>query len=219
MVDWTTALLSIMKTIKKEPVEIDPQYLAIKPAFFSDHNQLRALAALRVVLRVIPPTQVLSSVLGLGETGFQIWKAIALRKDYKALTFPPIGLNTLIFLVESDAALHAHFGHLIKENLPKLKEVHNDFSFITEEALLRFKYPDMPLSYIQACCERNLTLLGKNLYKIEQVLESHKNTPEVDANLREAMEAIKNIFPSMRNWALLNSKTFDQVLEVLDTLV
>lgn len=219
-IDWSTVVLSLLKTMKKDAVEINPEHLVIKPRLFDDDNQLKALAALRTVLAFIPSIQLASSVLGLGETGFKIWKAIALRKDYSYLTLPVLGVNSLSFIVENDPVLAENFSYLIEEkHWAELQRIYEDFSFITESTILREKYPKVPITYIEERVRINQALLGKSLDKIEQEILKKKSVPEIDANLRGALEALKEIFPSMRNWALVSSERFDEVVEIIDTLV
>lgn len=217
LVDWYSVASSLLKTLKKDEPEVDPKYLAIKPKVLSDANMLRGLAALRTVLAFIPPAHLAADVLTLGDTGFKIWKALALRKEYDHLEFPPVGYNTALFSIRNNQVLKSCFPDLSDKDF--LFSIYNDFSFITDPQVLGIKYPQVPGDYVAQVCSKNLSLLGVSIEGIEQKIISYGQAPEVDANLREALEALKGIFPALRDWSLLSSEKFDEVLDIIDAIV
>ena len=225
LVDWIGAVLSILKAAKKENTGIDKKYIVIKPRILSDDNLLRGMAALKAVLAFVPPASLAVPVLGLGEVGFQIWKRIALAKEYDQIKFPPIDPNILRVSVELDEELKKHYGELIlthnwnEEAIGELEKVYNDFSFITSFELLRSKYPHVNEDYIKTRCSHNRDILQANLYLIEQEIQKVSHRPEINSNIRAALEALKDLFPAMRDWALFNSDGFDELVELIDTVV
>ena len=225
MVDWVGAVLSILKAAKKEDAGVDEKYIVIKPRILSDDNLLRGVAALKAVLAFIPPASLAAPVLSLGEVGFQIWKRIALAREYDQIKFPPIDPNILRVSVELDEELKKHYGELIlthnwnKAAVGELEKVYNDFSFITSFELLRAKYPHVNEDYIKARCSHNRDILQANLYQIEQEIQKVSHRPEINANIRSALEALKELFPAMRDWSLFNSDGFDDIVEIIDTIV
>lgn len=224
LVDWSGLILAVLKAVKKEDQKIDPKYIAIKPRVLSDHNMLRGVSALRAVLAFIPPAAIAAPALGLGEMGFKIWKRIALAGEYDSILFPPVDPNVMRMQVQLDEELNKHYGQLVLSHnwdadaIEEVEKVYNDFSFITSQELLQAKYPHVDLEYIKSCCSRNRKLLDENLYEIEQEIIRASHKPEVDTNLRDALEALKKLFPAMLDWALFNSEGFDDVLEILDTV-
>lgn len=225
MINWAGAILSVLKAVKKEDQKIEPKYLAIKPRMFSDQNILRGVAALKAVLAFVPPAAIAAPVLGLGEMGFNIWKNIALRKDYNQIKFPPVDPNVMRVNVQFDEELNKHYGHLTlahnwdQEAIAELEKVYNDFSFITSFELLHTKYPHVDEEYVKAVCIRNRELLNANLYQIEQEILKVSKRPEIETNVQDAVKALKDLFPAMRNWALFNSEGFEEVIEIIDTVI
>lgn len=225
MVNWTGAILAILKAAKKEDSKIDKKYIVIKPRLLSDDNIWRGVAALKAVLAFVPPAAIAVPVLSLGEVGFNLWKRISLARDYDQLKFPPVDPNVMRFLLRFDEELKKHYGELILEHnwneeaIAELEKVHNDFSFITSFELLRAKYPHIDEDYIKTRCANNRNVLQANLYLIEQEIQKVSHRPEIDTNVREALDALKKLFPVMRDWALFNSDGFDELVELIDTLV
>lgn len=225
MVDWAGAILAILRTVKREELKVDPKYIAIKPRVLSDDNILRGVSALRAVLAFIPPAAIGASVLSLGEMGFQIWKRIALNQSWDELQFPPMDPNIMRLSVELDPVLKKHFGHLIMQHnwdaaaISELEKSYNDFSFITSLELLQAKYPEIDAEYLKARALRNKDLLQTSIYAIEQSLVSVKQQAEVEANLQEALEALKTLVPAMRDWALFNSEGFNEIVDILDVVL
>ena len=225
LIDWASLVLGILKVIKKEDQGVDPKYIVIKPRILSDHNMLRSVGVLRSVLAFVPPAAVAAPVLVLGEVGFNIWKRIALSGEYDSLFYPPIDPSILRVSITLDSELNKHYGHLTTpENwnsgsIGILEEVHNDFSFITNAELLQAKYPQIDPDYIKSKCQENKELLDVSLDQIEQEIIKVSQRPEINANLKEALEALKTVFPVMRDWALFNSEGFDEIVEILDTVI
>lgn len=225
LVDWSVFLTATYKAIKKEDLRIDPKYIVIKPRALSDHNLLRCVNALRAVLSVIPATAIGAPILSLGEMGFNIFKHISLQAEFSQLKFPPIDPNTLRVSIQIDPELNKHFGYMIAPHnwnsatLRELEPIYNDFSFITSWELLQAKYPQVSESYVKARAAQNLDYLQTALYQIEQEIVKHSHVPEVQHNLKDALEALKQLFPVMRDWALFNSEGFNEILELIDIAV
>jgi len=224
LINWAGLILSVLKTVKKEDQKIDPKYIAIKPRVLSDHNLLRGVSALRTVLTFIPPAAIAAPILSLGEVGFKIWKRIALSGEYDSLLYPPPDPNVIRMKFQLDTELNKHYGHLIlghnwnETTVDELEKIYNDFSFITSGELLHSKYPHIDFDYITNVCGRNRDVLNENIYKIEQEIIKVSQQAAVDTNLRDALEALKSIFPAMRDWSLFNSEGFDEIMEILDTV-
>ena len=224
LINWSGLIFSVLKTVKKEDQTVDPKYIAIKPRVLSDHNMLRGVAALRAVLAFVPPAAIAVPILSLGEVGFKIWKRIALGMAYDSIKFPPIDPNVMRMGIQLDEELNKHYGELAlghnwnMETIQELEAVYNDFSFITSQELLQAKYPQVDTEYIKNACLRNRDLLEENLYEIEQEIQKVSQRPEVDTNLRDALEALKKLFPAMRDWSMFNSKGFDEIMDILDTI-
>lgn len=222
MVDWAVFITATYKAIKKEDLQIDPKYIVVKPRALSDHNLLRCVNALRAVLSVIPATALGAPILSLGEMGFNIFKHLALQAEFSQLKFPPMDPNTLRVSIQIDRELSKHFGNLVAPHnwdaaaLEELEPIYNDFSFITDWELLQAKYPQVSESYIKARAAQNLDYLQIALFKIEQEIIKHSDTPEVKHNLKDALDALKQLFPAMRDWALFNSEGFNDILELID---
>lgn len=225
MIDWIGAVLAILKAVRPEERKIDPKYIAIKPRILSDDNILRGVAALRAVLMFIPQTAIAGPILSLGETGFKIWKRIALNKEWDELVFPPMDPNSMRIGIEIDTVLKSHFGDLTREqnwtpkNISDLEIIYNDFSFITDATLLQAKYPQIEAEYIAARCAKNKEVLQQSLDSVVQELRKVRQRPEVDANLTGALGALESLFPAMRDWALFSSEGFKTVVDVIDTIV
>ncbi len=224
LIDWSGLIMAVLKTVKKEDQTIDPKYIVIKPRALSDHNMLRGVAALRAVLAFVPPAAIAVPILSLGEVGFKIWKRVALGVAYDSIKFPPIDPNIMRMNIQLDEELNKHYGQLAlsqnwnSEAIQELEAVYNDFSFITSQELLQAKYSQVDTEYIKNACLRNSQLLEENLYEIEQEIQKVSQRPEVDTNLRDALEALKKLFPAMRDWSMFNSEGFDEIMEILDTI-
>ena len=224
MVDWVSAAVSILKAAKKEDILVDPKYIAVKPRILSDENYLRGVSVLRGVLTLIPPAAIASPILGLGAMGFKIWKRIALNTEYDALQYPPVDPNMLRLSIVMDTELKKHYGHRVlddnwnMEAVSDLEVIYNDFQFITDGEILQAKYPHISDKYIMDRTELNRHNLQMNLIQIEQGLIQVSSSPEIEHNIREAFELLKDLFPAMNNWSLFNSEGFDYVTEILDTL-
>lgn len=225
MVDWSAAVLGILRAAKKDWRKVDPKYIVVKPRLLSDDNIWRGVGALRAVLAFIPPAALAIPVLSLGEMGFNLWKRISLARDYDHIKFPPIDPNTMRVSMQIDAEMKKHYGRLLLEHnwndetISELEKVYNDFSFITNPDLLRAKYPEFEFEYIKMRCQRNKDILQTSLDQIEQEIMKVSHTPEIRANLQEALEALKDLFPTMRDWALFNSEGFQEIVEIIDTIV
>lgn len=225
VVDWSGSVLSILRALRKEDYHVDPKYIAIKPRALSDDNIFRGVAALRAVLGVIPATALAAPVLSLGEMGFNLWKHVSLSKEYAQIKFPPIDPNVMRLQIRLDEELSKHYGHLTAEHnwdnktIAELEKIFNDFSYITDLELLRAKYPHVDKEYLRNRCMRNKDLLQTNLSHIEQEIQKVSHQPEIRHNIRQALEALKNLFPAMRDWALFNSEGFQEIVEIIDTVV
>jgi hypothetical protein len=225
LVNWSGAILAILKAARKEDSKVDEKYIIIKPRLLSDENVWKGVAALKAVLAFIPPAAIAVPVLSLGEMGFNLWKRISLAREYDQVKLPPVDPNIMRVHVELDKELKKHYGELImehnwnEETIAELEKVYNDFSFITSFELLRAKYPHIDADYIRARCSHNRDLLQANLYLIEQEIQKVSHRPEINANIQEALEALKALFPVMRDWALFNSEGFDELVEIIDTIV
>ncbi len=225
MVDLIGAALAILKAAKRENSEVAKKYIVVKPRILSDHNLLRGVAALKAVVAFIPPASMAAPLLSLGEVGFQIWKRIALAQEYDQIKFPPIDPNVLRVSVELDEELKKHYGELTlthnwnAEAIGELEKVYNDFSFITSAELLQAKYPQVDQEYIKGRCVHNRDILQANLSQIEQEIQKVSHRPEINANIQAAVEALREVFPAMRDWSLFNSDGFDEVVELIDTIV
>lgn len=223
-IDWLGAALSILKVIRKDKQKVDPKYIVIKPRILSDENILRGVSALKAVLTFVPPAAVAVPVLSLGEMGFRIWKRIALAQDYDQIKFPPMDPNIMRFSFQMDEELNKHYGHLCAEQnwddetIAELEMVYNDFSYITSFEMLQGKYPHVDEEYLKTRCVRNRDILQANLYVIEQEIQKVSHRPEIKANLQEGLEALKSLFPAMRDWSLFNSEAFEEILELVDTV-
>jgi hypothetical protein len=123
-----------------------------------------------------------------------------------------------------DTELEKHYGHLCAEHnwdqeaISELEVVFNDLSYITSYEMLQAKYPHLDVEYVKSCCTRNKDILQTNLYEIEQEIQKVSHRPEIKANLREALDALKTLFPAMRDWSLFNSDGFNEILEIVDTV-
>jgi len=225
LVDWSTFLTATFRALKAEDQKIDPKYIVIKPRILSDHNLWRGIAGLRVVLSFIPATAILSPILTLGEMGFNVFKHIALSVELAHAKFPPIGPNTLRVSIQSDPVLDTHYGHLTAthnwndQTFRQLEVMYNDFSFMTNWELLKSKYPHVEEEYIKSRCVENRDTLQESINQIEQVMREHSHIPEVNHNIQEALEALKQLFPSMRDWALFNSEGFNEMIEAIDIAI
>jgi len=225
MIDWLGAALAILKATKKEDQKVDPKYIVIKPRMLSDDNILRSVSALRAVLTFIPPAAIAVPILSLGEVGFNIWKRIALSQEYDQIKYPPIDPNIMRLQFEMDEELDKHYGYLCAENnwnaesIAELEIIFNDFSFITSFEFMQEKYPHVDGEYLKTRCVRNKEVLQANLTLITQEIQKVSHNPQVDTNLAEALEALKDLFPAMRDWSLFNSEGFEELLEIIDTII
>jgi hypothetical protein len=101
----------------------------------------------------------------------------------------------------------------------ELEPVFNDLSFLTNFEMLRAKYPHFDHGYLKARASENLATLQTNLDAIEQALLQVSQSPETNANIRGAFESLKGLFPVMNDWALFNSEGFDDVIDIIDTIL
>lgn len=222
LVDWSTFLSATFRALKSEDKKIDPKYIVIKPRILSDDNLWRGIAGLRAVFAVIPVTAILSPILTLGEVGFNIFKHAALNVELDHVKFPPIDPNIMRVSIQTDDELNRHYGDLTSEHnwnsqtLRQLELVYNDFSFMTNWELVQSKYPQVSEEYIKARCAQNLDYLQENIRVISQQLEEYSHIPEINHNIQEAIEALKQLFPAMRDWALFNSEGFQEVVSAID---
>lgn len=225
MIDWISAALAILKAAKTEDLRVDEKYIVIRPRILSDENYLRGISVLQGVLSLVPPVAIAAPILGLGAVGFNIWKRIALSKEYDHLQYPPVDPNMLRLSIEMEPELKKHYGHLILEHnwdedaITELEKVYNDFQFITDGQMLQAKYPDISDAYVM-----NRTIINKHnlqikLEQIEQGILKVSKSPEIDHNVRQAFETLKELFPAMNDWALFNSEGFDDVMETIDTII
>lgn len=227
VIDWIGAVLAILKAAKKESLEVDDKYIVIKPRILSDENYLRGVSALKVALTFIPfpGAQIAGPVLGLGEVGFKLWKRISLSREYDQLEFPPVDPNMLRFFVQMDSELAKHYGDLTTpqnwgpEAIQELEPIFNDLSFLTNFEMLRAKYPHLDHEYLKERASDNQVTLRKNLDEIEQALLKVSQSPETNANIRKAFESLRDLFPVMNDWALFNSEGFDEIIEIIDTIL
>lgn len=224
-VDWSSLVLSILKAFNTKDLEISPKYIAVKPRALSDQRLLRGAAILRSILAFVPAGSVAASVLSLGDMGFRIWKYLALRGDYDSLLFPPLDPNIVLLSIREDPELSKHYGHLTgvqnrdPETIAELEKIYTDFRFITNPELLQAKYPHVSPEYIQAVTSRNRHILNTTLEQLESEIRKISYPPEIEANLEEAIAALKELFPAMRDWALFNSEGFNEVVQLLDVIV
>jgi hypothetical protein len=223
-VDWSGLILAILRVVKKEKHKVDPKYIVIKPRTLSDDNILKGVSALRAVLAFIPPAAIAAPILSLGEMGFQIWKRISLARDYDQIKFPPIDPNVMRLQFEMDEELSKHYSYLCAENnwstetISELEKIYNDFSYITSLEMMQGKYPQVDEEYLKTRCARNRDILQANLHVIEQEIQKVSHRPEIKANLAEGLDALKTLFPAMRDWSLFNSDGFNEILEIVDTV-
>lgn len=224
LIDWSGLIIATLKTIKINDQKIDPKYIIIKPRILSEERIIQGLSALRIVLTFVPPVAIVAPLLGLGEMGFNIWKRITLGIPYDTVKFPPMDPNIMRMSIQLDEELNKHYGELIlslnwgSESIQKLEIVYNDFSFITNQKLLQSKYPQVDVVYIKEVCLRNKKLLGENLYIIEQEIKKVSHNPEVEYNLKDALEALTVLFPAMRDWSMFNSEGFNEIIDIIDII-
>jgi len=227
LIDWIGAVFAIIKAAKKESLEVDEKYIVIKPRILSDENYLRGVSVLKVAFTFapFPGAQIAGPVLALGEVGFKLWKRISLSRDYDQLEYPPADPNMLRFFVQMDAELAKHYSDLtLPENwgadaIQELEPIFNDLSFLTNFEMLRAKYPHLDQAYLKKRASENLATLHKNLDSIEQAILQTSQSPETNANIRGAFESLKGVFPAMNDWALFNSEGFDEVIDIIDTIL
>lgn len=224
MVNWVGAAFAIVGALKKEDARINPKYIVVRPRKLSDHNLLRGVSGLRAILYFIPPVAIAASVLGLGQMGFRVWKQFALDEAYDRIQFPPMDPNMLRLSIELDPELSKHYGTLVKEHnwspevFEELESVYNDFQFLTDFDMLRAKYPHVDEEYIRNKALINKHNMQENLTAIEQEMLKVAHSPEINHNIREAFESLRELFPVMQDWALFNSEGFNDVVEIIDTL-
>lgn len=223
-VDWSGVILAILRVVKKEKHKVDPKYIVIKPRMLSDDNILKGVAALRAVLAFVPPAAIAVPVLSLGEMGFQIWKRIALARDYDQIKFPPMDPNVMRLQFEFDEELSKHYGHLCAahnwndETISELEVIWNDLEYITSLEMLQGKYPHFDEEWLISRANRNRDILQANLHQIEQEIQKVSHRPEIKANLAEGLDALKSLFPAMNDWSLFNSEAFQEIFELIDTV-
>jgi hypothetical protein len=221
------AALAILKAVRGDKLEVDERYIVIKPRILSDENMLKSVSALRAVLAFtpVPGAAIAAPVLGLGAVGFKLWKRISLSREYDQLLYPPTDPNMLRFFIQLDPELKKHYGDLIQEQnwgpeaMQELEPVFNDLSFLTHSEMLRAKYPHLDYSYLKKRASENRTALQSNLDKIEQEILKVSQSPETNANIRGAFESLRELFPVMNDWALFNSEGFDDIVEIIDTIL
>lgn len=224
MIDWIGAVLAIVKAAKKEDLGVEEKYIVIKPRVLSDENYLRGVSLLRGVLTLIPPAAIGAPILGLGAMGFKIWKHIALNKDYDHLQYPPVDPNMLRLSVDMEPELKKHYGQLTlahnwnDEAISELEAVYNDFQFLSDFGMLHAKYPHVDEEYIRNRVTINQHTLQANLLAIEQGILQVSHKPEINHDIRDAFESLREIFPAMQNWSLFNSEGFNDVLDIIDTV-
>lgn len=219
MIDWTKITLTLLQLAKKKEKIIDPNLLEIKPKVLSDANLLTGLAALKAVLSFIPATTLASHALSLGDVGFKVWKRLALQEGYDFFNIQPVGRATILFKLKYNEDLSPYFSELVeKGDWQKCAIVFDDFTFCTDPLILHYKYPQVSLTCIEKICQQNKKLLGVKLQDIKQVIKTQRNIAEVDHNFEEAIEALENIFPAMKNWAIIQSDSFDEIVEIIDTI-
>ena len=224
-VDWSALVFGIIRASKSDWRRLNPKYVVVKPKVLSEDNIWRGVGALRAVLAFVPSAALAIPVLSLGEMGFNIWKRVALARDYDQIKFPPIDPNTMRVSMWIDPEMKKRYGYLLlehnwnEETIAELEKVYNDFSFMTDPELLRAKYPEFDFEYIQARCRRNRDILRVNLDQIEQEIQKVSRNPETRMNVADAVEALRNLFPAMRDWALFNSEGFKELVEVIDIVI
>ncbi len=227
LIDWIGAILAIIKAARKEDLKVDEKYIVIKPRILSDENYLRGVSALKAALIFMPfpGSQIAGPVLALGEVGFKLWKRISLSREYDQLRFPPVDPNMLRFFIQLDSELAKNYGELTtpqnwsSEAIQELEPIFNDLSFLTDFEMLRAKYPHLNHEYLKQRASENLATLRGNLDSIEQALLRVSQSPETNANIRGAFESLRDLFPVMNDWALFNSEGFDEIIEIIDTIL
>jgi hypothetical protein len=227
LIEWISAVLAIIKAAKKEDLKVEEKYVVIKPRILSDENYLRGVSALKVILTFLPfpGVQIAGPILALGEVGFKLWKRISLSREYEQLEYPPMDPNMLRFFFQLDPELAKHYGSLTSPQnwgtgaIQELEPIFNDLSFLTNFEMLRAKYPHLDHAYLKQRASENLAMLRENLDSIEQALIQVSQSPETDANIRGAFESLKGVFPAMNDWALFNSEGFDEVIDIIDTIL
>jgi hypothetical protein len=85
--------------------------------------------------------------------------------------------------------------------------------------MLKSKYPQLDTSYLKRRAAYNKGVLKSNLNTIEQALAATATSPEMEHKVREGIECLKDVFPAMNDWALFNSDGFDEVIEIIDTII
>lgn len=226
-VDWSTIILGVAGILKKSTPDVDERYLVIKPHILSDDNIMKAASAIRMIVSFVPhpATLIAGPLMGLGITGFSLWKKMAASQVYDVLEVPPADPNIIRMFFSFTPEVREHYEELAAgpnisfENLAVLEKVYNDFHFITEADILKEKYPNIDVAFLQKTAERNLRIMQKRISVMEQKVIQFSNSAESDANVREAFTLIKKVFPALNSWALFNSKSFDKIIDTIDMAV
>lgn len=227
MVDWSAIILTIIKSIKTEDRKVDEKYIIIKPKILSDANYLKGISVLKAAVSFIPAPGIAlaAPLLSLGTAGLNIWKRFQLSADFDQLKIPLVNPNTLYLHFSLDSELKNSYSNLLKpenwneSSIEKLERIYNDLNYITESVLLISKYPNLKREYLEKRALENKQSLQKTLMILEQELIKVAPDSKTEQNVREAFESLKIIFPVLNDWSLFNSEGFNEVIDIIDTIV
>lgn len=227
MVDWSGAILSILKAAKLQDQKVEDKYIVIKPRVLSDANYLRAINILKATVPFIPVpgVAIAAPVLSLGTTGVKIWKRFQLGAEFDQLKYPLVNPNSVYLHFSLDEELKKKYKDLLspdnwnEKTVQKLESIYNDLNYITDVNMLKAKYPNLNHGYLEKRARNNAEVIQENLEELEQELIKVSHDSKVENNVREAFESLKELFPAMNNWALFNSEGFDEVVDIIDTVV
>ncbi|MBD3260975.1 MAG: hypothetical protein GF334_04735 [Candidatus Altiarchaeales archaeon] len=227
MVDWSGAILAILKAAKPQDQKVDKKYIVIKPRVLSDANYLRAINVLKATIPFIPVpgAAIAAPVLSLGTMGVKIWKRFQLGAEFEQLKYPLINPNSVHLHFSLDEELKNKYADLLdsknwnKETIQRLERIYNDLNYITDVNMLKAKYPNLSEDYLEKRARNNAEVIQENLKELEQELIKVSHDAKVENNVREAFGSLKKLFPAMNNWALFNSRGFNEIIDIIDTVV
>lgn len=226
-IDWSSMILGVAKTIRGSSSEVEDKFLILKPHALSDDNVIKAVSVLRLVLSFVPhPAATLAGpLMGLGVTGFNLWKRMSASKEFDLLKTPLVDINIMRAFFSNTPALSTAYPEVLKSGpvsdsqISKWERIYNDISFITDSKILQAKYPEIDASFLEKRAARNAEIMQKALTEIQQEILKVSKSPETDANIKQAFSFLMELFPAMQSWVLFNSKNFDSIVEIIDTVV
>lgn len=215
-ISWLGILETISNSLKSKEKNTSITYREIRPALLNDANLIGSVRLIRKLFTFIPGLSSVAPVLALGEVGAQVWKRLALTKQFDQLTILPIDpLIAKVFLDMTPETSSAFPD--ASEDLAC--QIYSDLQYITDAKILSAKYPQLPVDFLTHKAEENLQTLKESLDILEKQIIKIGHHPEVDIQIRTAFDAIRQLFPALQSWALLNSIAFDQVISILDAIV